>query len=54
MGRHVAGKGEIVKACILVREPDGRTFFDRSGRIILKWTLHIQGVRVWVDSSGSR
>jgi hypothetical protein len=27
MGRHVVGKGEIVKACILVRKPEGKTFF---------------------------
>jgi hypothetical protein len=29
MGRHVAGKGEIVKACNLVRKPDGKTFFGQ-------------------------
>jgi hypothetical protein len=29
MGRHVACKGEIVKACILVRKPDGKTFGQR-------------------------
>jgi hypothetical protein len=28
MGRHVAGKGEIVKACILVRKPDRKIILD--------------------------
>jgi hypothetical protein len=54
MGRHVAGKEEIVKACILVRKPDGKRILDMRGRMILKWTIHKQGVRVWVETSGSK